>query len=489
MGAPPRLATSLGASIGTAPRLATSMMPPQRLAASMSAAPRLASSIGASIGAGPRLATSIGASIGAGPRLATSMFGGAPGRLGASMLGGPAPGASVSASIGAGPRLATSMFGGAPGRLGASMLGGPAPGRLQGVDLRLDNFELSEAKRVESENQDFELKSLDECVSIGNTFWSGLEGDSKIFKDEDRDLLRDVFNAKLADRRSEGDVFCPPDASHSYVTKLRSLVKEEEAVRQRRKALFFNKGFTMDEPGSLFPSSWTSSFESSARAEQRPHGSLVARPEYKEQASELLKDALRDGAPVFDKPTEEGMRFRIYSLGSLEVRTVQELGGEEIVGAVFSVQNAKALGRSELPDTEKVVKATEYVERTLGGGRGYFVVLETEDGNKVRMERLSSGKVAWQPNPDDLEDRSSLAKVINTSECNLGMPVGDMKAYQATMVKACAGTSPATGKHHAKNLFARATGAPGAGKASAFCPPMLLSPHLLKNISFVAKKD
>lgn len=107
------------------------------------------------------------------------------------------------------------------------------------------------------------------------------------------------------------------------------------------------------------------------------------------------------------------------------------------------------------------------------------------------MERLTSGKVAWQPNPDDLEDRNSLAKVIDTSECNLGMPVGDMKAHQAAMAKACAGTSPAAGKLHAKNLFAHATGAsePGAGKASAFCPPMLLAPHLIKKIAFAPKKE
>jgi len=241
----------------------------------------------------------------------------------------------------------------------------------------------------------------------------------------------------------------------------------------------------MDEPGSLFPSTWTSSFESSARAEHRPHGSLVARPEYKDQASELLKEALRDSAPVFDKTTEEGMRFRIYSLGSLEVRTVQDLDGSEVVGTVFSIQSVKALG-SAVPDQEKVVKATEYVERTSGAGRGYFVVLETENGHKVRMELLPSGKVAWQPNPDDLEDRNSLAKVINTGKCDT--LVGDIKAYQTTMVK---DTSPAAGKHHAKNLFALATGAPAPGPrpASAFCPPMLLSPHLHKQISFVAKKN
>merc|ERR1719482_189417 len=108
--------------------------------------------------------------------------------------------------------------------------------------------------------------ALEDCVAVGNTFWSSLASCSNVFKNDDRALLREVFNPKLTDRRSEGDLFAPPDASHTYVTKLRALVKEEESVRQRRKTNFFARTFAIDKPGPLFPSSWESSFESSSIA-------------------------------------------------------------------------------------------------------------------------------------------------------------------------------------------------------------------------------
>merc|ERR1719272_1274725 len=246
--APIEVARRGAASISAAPRLATSIggMAPQRLAASISAAPRLATSLGAM--APQRLA----ASISSAPRLATSIGAMAPHRL--------------AASISAAPRLATSI--------GAMA----APGRLQGVDLRLDSFDVSEAKRVAPETQGSwsgELRSLDECIAIGDAFWSGLEGDSKIFKDDDRNLLKEVFNPNLTDRRSDGDLFVPPEASHSYVTKLHALVKAEELVRQRRQAAFLSKSFAVEQPGSLFPFSWTSSFESTAPTERRLTSALT----------------------------------------------------------------------------------------------------------------------------------------------------------------------------------------------------------------------
>merc|ERR1712070_725671 len=112
-----------------------------------------------------------------------------------------------------------------------------APQRLQGVDLRLDSFDLSEAKHVSPEMQGSwigELQSVDECVAVGDSFWASLESDTGIFKAEDKELLKDIFHPNLTDRRSEGDLFAPPDASSTYVTKLRALVKEEGLVRQRR---------------------------------------------------------------------------------------------------------------------------------------------------------------------------------------------------------------------------------------------------------------
>ena len=39
---------------------------------------------------------------------------------------------------------------------------------------------------------------------------------------------------------------------------------------------------------------------------------------------------LRAGKPVFDKHTEDGIRFRIYRRGALEVRTLQAADAEDI---------------------------------------------------------------------------------------------------------------------------------------------------------------
>jgi len=80
---------------------------------------------------------------------------------------------------------------------------------------------------------------------------------------------------------------------------------------------------------------------------------LIARPEYKGHAAELLEGVLRTSAPIFDKSTEDGMHFRIYRLGSLEVRTAQELGSEEVVGAVYSVYSQTSALGAECKQSQK----------------------------------------------------------------------------------------------------------------------------------------
>jgi hypothetical protein len=111
--------------------------------------------------------------------------------------------------------------------------------RLQGVDLRLDQFDLTDVKRISSEvsaaDWASDVKVLDHCVDMGSAFFACLDGNSSSLRGEDRALLSNVFNPCLSDRRSEADVFVPPDASQSHVQKLRDLVKEEELVRERRK--------------------------------------------------------------------------------------------------------------------------------------------------------------------------------------------------------------------------------------------------------------
>jgi hypothetical protein len=303
---------------------------------------------------------------------------------------------------------------------------------------------------------------------MGTDFWAALDNDDQVFKGDDSKLLGDIFNPKLADRRAEGDSFIPPDASHNYVTKLRALVKDEESVRQRRMTQFFSKDFAMNAPGPLFPSSWTSSFE--VARDGLPRGALVARPDYKEQAAELLQEVLQESSPVFDKNTEEGLRFRVYRLGSLEVRTTQAVGCEEVVGAVFSSRAETASNDKNvqaIADQEKIKKATEYVERIAaatnannpGARRRYYAVLETESGRKIRTERMASGAVSWEVEPEDLEDRNSLAKVTRGGEAKASVIVGDMKAYQASFSAITGGAksaSPSTCKRYARTVVTRA---------------------------------
>lgn len=208
--------------------------------------------------------------------------------------------------------------------------------QLQGVDLRLDQFDLSEATRVESEGVP---KPLEECVAMGPAFFECLDGSKQLLGEEDKALLQSVFCPMLSDRRSEGDLFVPPNPSAAYLRKLRALVKDEESVRARRKEAFLSTDFVMSDPGASFPLSWKPSFE--LAAEQGPQGVPKPCPEYLTQES-TLKQLLKDTVPVFDKSTEEGTRFRIYKAGNLEVRTTQDFEGNEVMGAVFSMKERAA---------------------------------------------------------------------------------------------------------------------------------------------------
>merc|ERR1711953_1131528 len=100
-----------------------------------------------------------------------------------------------------------------------------APGALRtarGVDLNLDQFDLSQAMKV---------SSSEICeIPIGNAFWSALDTKSGL-EDEYKNLFKSVFNPCLSDRRDEGDRFIPPNMSVSYLEKLGNLVKEEEMAQ------------------------------------------------------------------------------------------------------------------------------------------------------------------------------------------------------------------------------------------------------------------
>mmetsp|Transcript_33795 Transcript_33795/g.63069 ORF Transcript_33795/g.63069 Transcript_33795/m.63069 type:complete len:649 (-) Transcript_33795:59-2005(-) len=346
------------------------------------------------------------------------------------------------------------------------------PPRAQGVDLNLDTFNLSNIKRVQLRGN--ELQYLESCTSMGQEFWGCLEKGYG-FKNEDHALLQAIFNRNLSDRRAEGGRFIPPDNSPEYVNKLRKLVTNEQVLHQQRQEHFCSENFATGDPGELFPTSWTSTFEL-ARGETKvkvseagPKGSLLQRrPDY-EAESQMFQEVLKSTAPVFDNSAEDGSRFRIYRLGSIEVRTIQEDVGVEEIVAVYSIRSsakAVATGNKDvlLQEAEKIAKVTEYVERTAGtrhagkDSRGYFVMLETREGNVISTEMGEDGRVTWEENPVDVEDRISLAKVLRTADCQASRnTVRDLKTHMEQEARRASSTpDPSKCKTYARDTFIRA---------------------------------
>jgi len=221
--------------------------------------------------------------------------------------------------------------------------------RPQGVDLNLDKFDLSEPTKLGA-------RGPPPAVMAGRAFWSCVDGKTAppAGGDEDVALLKQVFNPHQSDRRSEGERFVCPDLSPSYTKKLKQLLSEEAEVRKQRKDHFFSKDFVIGDAGDLFPSSWSFSVEVAQALDlQRSpcNPSAVA-----------AKD-LKLAVVVFDKSTEDGVRFRIYKHKNFEVRTTQDHDGAELIGAVYSFAQCRqdyciASMQGNVKGDEKVVKVT-----------------------------------------------------------------------------------------------------------------------------------
>jgi len=344
----------------------------------------------------------------------------------------PSRGAALAASVSALP---------APPRGTVPLAGMSAlsiPGVPRGVDLNLNQFSLDVPEQLVEGQWTCEPQSKDAAACIARSFWSCVEDGQKsdIFDEADLELLKDMFNPNLSDRRAEGDSFAPPDTCSSYVSKLRSLVQDEAEIQKQRKEHFFSSSFIVGSAGSLFPSSWTSNLRID-QAVQPQSEVYQPRTDYFAEAKQILAST----APHFDKQTEDGTRFRIYKVGSIEVRTSQEYHDEETIGAVFSIRSkAPQCSRGAVrcaSGREKVLKVTEYVERGCedGGEQNlsesrYYLVLETEHGHTILTEHVQNGLVTWEENSPDLEDRTSLAKVIRSAACRKGVSVQDMRAHR-----------------------------------------------------------
>jgi hypothetical protein len=295
---------------------------------------------------------------------------------------------------------------------------------------------------------------------MGSAFWSSLkEGSEGALKSEDKSLLNAIFNPSLSDRREEGDRFVPPDTSTSHVRHLRELVQREESLREERMKHFCSTAFTIDNVGPLFPRSWRSSIDL-ARAPETASASLFPRTNFKAEVV-ALREIIKTSSPAFHKSTEDGVEFRVYRVGSLEVRTTSENGGLEIIVAVFSTSDTPQFGEESkqgrmVQDTDKVVKVTEYVERAgKQGQRRYFAVLLIEGGGAVVTEQLEDGQVIFDANPADLECRISLAKALRSTNSRAAqITAADMKKHAASAIVSSA--TPYQPKHYTWSVSSRA---------------------------------
>lgn len=188
-----------------------------------------------------------------------------------------------------------------------------------------------------------------------------------------------------------------------------------------------------------------------------------------------MKDILPAAAPEFEKATEDGTLFRIYRLGSLEVRTVQEPGLPEAIGVVFSARTTAwnsqpSRGASTLSGEEKIAKGSLYLEAIDSQTSArldekwssrlnychYYVVFETEKGNVIVTEMLGDGSAIMAVNPEGVEDRNSLAKRYMTiDDCRaLNVSYSNLKLVQANNNKPIVeGAMPSKRNEYAKTIM------------------------------------
>ncbi|CAK0890848.1 unnamed protein product [Prorocentrum cordatum] len=320
-------------------------------------------------------------------------------------------------------RGAVSMRAGGVPRAAISMRAGGVP---RGVDLSLDSFSLGSARAVHGACVAAPGSAEARCA-IGCAFWDTVDSS---LEQEDAKLLQDIFNPRLSDRRCEREQFVPPDTSASYVKKLRGLVGEERNVQDRRKEHFFGAGFSEDSVGPLFPPSWKSPIKIAGGPPDSQPAKRRLRATELEGAAALVGSA----EAAFDEATEDGVRFRIYKVGTLEVRTIQEAGGPELVGAAFSLApQPRESDAAPLKDDDKIAKAVLYVEWAEGRtGFAYFTVLETGSGGVAVLQKHPDGSATWEESPPGLEARYCGAKALRTASAHPAGPVlSDARAYAA----------------------------------------------------------
>lgn len=232
----------------------------------------------------------------------------------------------------------------------------------------------------------------------------------------------------------------------------------------------------------LLVRSWTSRFQIekdglAPKTEASNKTGLVKVEIDKAYSASLVKDVLPTAAPEFQEKTEDGTCFRIYKIGSLEIRTTQERFAEEQIGVVYSSRAPTwnlAATCQELSEREKVVECKVFLEAAEGDVVGkqphhLYMVCITANKNTIVTEKLTNGSTVFLVNPKSLEDRNSLAKQLFKSDCVEQATVKDVKTQQTNFNKIFEeGVSLSVRKQYVKSVFKQLTGKTFKGKWGGF---------------------
>jgi len=343
----------------------------------------------------------------------------------------------------------------------------------QGVDLNLDKFSLSTEERFKGRLPPCsgDASSLEARTTLGKAFLHNLRQKSwPGMKADDQKLLLNIFDVPQCDRTEEGDAFTPPDPNLEYILKVRSLVGEERGIRDRRRVRFADKNFVMANPGPEFPRAWTSRFQIETEGRisyTAPTKFGLVKLDVDEAFKRsMLEDVIPKAVPEFHQVTEDGVIYRIYKLGSLEVRTIQEVDASEMVHVVFSSRAVSWETRGSKPQDvlgkEKLARCKVYIEAMEHEAcNNYYVVLETEEKTLIVAERMADGSLCWLQNPHNLEDRNSLAKLLFTADCKEGLHMAAVKQHFEALPR---DDGLDCRKRFAKALYVFATGRSLRGK-------------------------
>lgn len=354
----------------------------------------------------------------------------------------------------------------------------------QGVDLNLDKFDLSKPDRFGSMPPCSGAPgSLETKVTLGRAFLQSLRARKyDESKPEHQEVLLKVFQSPQCDRTQEGDAFIVPDPNMEYTSKLRSHIHEENSLLERRKLHFCDKAFKVGNAGHDFPRSWTSRFQIekdglAPKTEASNKTGLVKVEIDKAYSASLVRDVLPTAAPEFQEKTEDGTCFRIYKIGSLEIRTTQERFAEEQIGVVYSSRAPTwnlAATSQELSEREKVVECKVFLEAAEGDVVGkqphhLYMVCITANKDVIVTEKLANGSTIFLVNPKSLEDRNSLAKQLFKSDCVEQATVKDVKTQQTNFNKTFEeGVTLSVRKQYVKSVFKQLTGKTFKGKWGGF---------------------